>query len=254
LIEADKITSFQPYCFRGIQFNQSYLTVRNNLDFVGKLYLTGGIRDCMVGFDWKQKVFWGSMNFFRIGRMNTNGRVFQVKYYGLEIIDNGNFIIQSRPRPRQRLLFLLTVIIGLLAAAAALAAGQVLGAIAVLVIGGAVAVYFYREFLISSRERLELGTDEILRWVKVRGLTADKFERPLNDITPDEQGDRILIKTLVHDSPGSRVIEGYPATLSVFISRGEAAGYDKIFMVRTIEQHIEPLVETLVKKLPSSRR
>ncbi len=177
-----------------------------------------------------------------------------MKYFGLEIVDdNGNFVIKSRPRPRQKLLFLLPVIFAPLAAAAAVAAGQALGAIAALVIGGGIAVYFYRQLLISSRERLELGTDEILRWVKVSGLTPEKFQRPLYDITPDGQGHRILIKSLVHDNPGSRTLEGFPADLSVYISRGEGAGYDKVFMARTIDKDIEPLVETLLKKLPQSR-
>lgn len=178
-----------------------------------------------------------------------------MKFYGLEIItDNERIAILSQPRPRQKLLFVLAVILAPLAAAAGVAAGQAVGGIAALVIIGGAAVYFYRALLISSRERLEVGADKILRWVKVSGLKAERFQRPLSDITPDEHGDKFLVKVLVHNAPGSKTLEGFPATLSIFVSRGEAAGYDKVFMARTIDSDVETEVEMILENLPRSRK
>lgn len=178
-----------------------------------------------------------------------------MKFYGLEIIaDNGRIEIQSLHRPRQKLLFVLAVIMAPLAAAAAVAAGQPVGGIAALVIIGGAAVYFYRGLLISSRERLEVSTDDVLRWVKVSGLKAERLQRPLSDITPDEHGDKFLVKVLVHNAPGSKTLEGFPATISIFVSRGEAAGYDKLFMSRTIDTDVEPAVEMILENLPQSRK
>ena len=41
---------------------------------------------------------------------------------------------------------------------------------------------------------MELGEDGILRWVVVRKLSPETCEKPLYDITPDEQGARFLVK------------------------------------------------------------
>jgi len=176
-------------------------------------------------------------------------------YYGCTVnTDEGNVEIKSRPRPRQRLLLIATIILCPLAVAGGIAAGQIAMALGAAVVGIGLGIFFYRELMIASREKLEFGSDEVMRWNKVRGFKIETFEKPLYDITPDAQGARIMLKTYIHNAPGSRKPEGFPAVLWIYASRGEGAGYDMLFKARILEKDVEEIAGTLLEHLPQSRR
>lgn len=173
--------------------------------------------------------------------------------YSLTANDDG-FTIQSRPRPRQKLLLVLAVLIGLMVTATAAALAKIGLAAAALAATAGFVLFFYRELLIASRERMVLGKDGVLRWVEVRKLSPVSSEKPLYDITPDGQGAKFMVKKFVHSSPGSRKLEGYPAVIWVYISLGEGAGYRKVIELRTLDKCVDGAVQMIVENLPDSRR
>lgn len=166
--------------------------------------------------------------------------------------DGGELIIASKPRPRQKLLFAVCVLAGILFTATAIATSQILTALGVLIIAVAVCMYLYRRLLVSSRERILLSDDGALTWVKVRGFQTEENRRTVRDITPDAEGYRFKVSTMVHDNPGSRVLEGYPAALFILTSRGEGAGYEPILTINTLDKDLDRLSEVLLDKLPQS--
>lgn len=168
--------------------------------------------------------------------------------------EDGELIFASRPRPRQRLLLVVSVIAAPLIAAAGIAAGQPVIAAAGFLAVASVAIFFYRELKVASSEQLVLEKNGQLKWVKVPKLSKEEFTRRLEDITPDEQDCLFKIAVLEHNAPGSRVMEGIPATVWVYMSRGPGAGYEKLLMARTLTKEIDPIMEALLEKLPRSRR
>lgn len=166
--------------------------------------------------------------------------------------DGGELIIASRPRPRQKLLLAVCVLAGILFTACAIAASQSLAAIGLLIITAAVCLYLYRRLLVSSKERIRLSSDGIITWVNVTGFQAEKKRKALRDITPDAEGNRFKVSTMIHNSPGSRIVEGYPATVFIMTSKGEGAGYETILKIETLDRDLDRLSEVIIEKLPQS--
>ncbi len=179
----------------------------------------------------------------------------KVEGYGYRITgDSKGILIESRPRPRQKLFLVLAVLVGLIVIATAAALGKIGIAAAALAVAVGFVLFLYRGILIATKERLELGADGILRWVEVRKLSPETFEKPLYDITPDEQGARFLVKNYVHKIPGSRKLEGFPSVIWVYTSLGEGAGYKKVIELHTYDGDVEKAVDMIIENLPESRK
>lgn len=167
--------------------------------------------------------------------------------------DDSGLVLASRPRPRQRLMLVVCIVGGVLAAAAGAAASQPLAAVGVLVLAGAVAAYFYRNLLISSRERVVFEDDGTITWVKVNRFEPEESRRRIEDITPDAQGCLFKVSTMIHDAPGSRIMEGFPATVWIMASKGEGAGYKTLLRISTLKKEVERINEFLLENVPEIR-